>query len=99
MADPEEYCLTGKARDLLLSDINLKERKQFRGGNFINAEGIAEKQLSYPERLRTQVAELTSLLDEEKFVLIKARLRERNMRTGFACLFSGPPGTGKTETA
>jgi len=21
------------------------------------------------------------------------------MRTGFACIFSGPPGTGKTETA
>jgi hypothetical protein len=99
MADTEEFCLTGKARDLLLPDLDLKERKQRRGDNFIAADKIAEKELSYSERLRDRVAELTSLLGEENFVLVKARLRERNMRAGFACLFSGPPGTGKTETA
>jgi hypothetical protein len=99
MANTEEYCLTNKARDLLLSDIDLKEKRQHRGGNFIAAENIAEKELSYSEKIRTRVAELTSLLEEEKFALIIARLREQNMRTGFACLFSGSPGTGKTETA
>jgi hypothetical protein len=99
MADTEEYCLTNKARDLLLSDIDLKEKRQHRGGNFITAGGIAAKELTYSERVRARVSELTSLLGEEKFTLIKARLRERNMRTGFACLFSGSPGTGKTETA
>jgi hypothetical protein len=99
MADTEEYCLTNKARDMLLSDVDLKEKSQHRGGNFITADGIAEKELSYSKKLRTRVAELTSLLKEENFSLVKARLRERYMRTGFACLFSGPPGTGKTETA
>ncbi|MDR2739691.1 MAG: ATP-binding protein [Treponema sp.] len=99
MVDTEEYCLTNKARALLLSDVDLKERTQRRGGNFITADGIAEKELSYSERLRARVAELTSLLKEENFALVKERLRERNMRTGFTCLFSGSPGTGKIETA
>jgi len=35
----------------------------------------------------------------ENYNAIVNRLGESNMRTGFACLFSGPPGTGKTETA
>jgi hypothetical protein len=99
MADTEEFCLTGKARDLLLSDIDLKERRQNRGVDIINAGSIAEKTLFYSGRIKDRVAELASLLKEEKFSLVKARLRKQNMRTGFACLFSGPPGTGKTETA
>jgi SpoVK/Ycf46/Vps4 family AAA+-type ATPase len=29
---------------------------------------------------------------------VQERLKAKNMRTGFACLFYGKPGTGKTET-
>ncbi|GHV11539.1 hypothetical protein FACS1894162_7090 [Bacteroidia bacterium] len=39
-----------------------------------------------------------SLLKEENFKRIKERLADKGMRTGFACLFHGAPGTGKTET-
>ena len=37
-------------------------------------------------------------MDEEHFQRIKNRLKETNFRSGFACLFYGAPGTGKTET-
>ena len=44
------------------------------------------------------MAELESLLKEENFKKIQARLKKTNFRCGFACLFYGTPGTGKTET-
>ncbi len=45
-----------------------------------------------------QVDTLTSLLMQKNFSRIQTRLKENGMRTGFACLFHGGPGTGKTET-
>jgi SpoVK/Ycf46/Vps4 family AAA+-type ATPase len=44
------------------------------------------------------VEQLSSLLQTENFETVQKRLAGKGMRTGFACLFSGPPGTGKTET-
>jgi SpoVK/Ycf46/Vps4 family AAA+-type ATPase len=54
--------------------------------------------LFYNEKEQRQVAELTALLQEENFCNVRKRLTEKGMRTGFACLFHGAPGTGKTET-
>jgi len=45
-----------------------------------------------------QINRFSSLLEADSFRDIQARLSESNMRTGFACLFYGPPGCGKTET-
>jgi SpoVK/Ycf46/Vps4 family AAA+-type ATPase len=46
----------------------------------------------------SDIAELTDLLKEENFPTVQKRLLENGNRIGFACLFSGGPGTGKTET-
>jgi hypothetical protein len=99
LADTSEYRLTGKARERLLGDLDLKETRNFRGSNIIRAETLAEKKLHYPPKVRSQIEELTGLLREENFSSIVKRLKESNLKTGFACLFSGLPGTGKTETA
>ena len=45
-----------------------------------------------------QIQRLTSLLSTENLPAIQQRLEEQGMRKGFACLFYGAPGTGKTET-
>jgi SpoVK/Ycf46/Vps4 family AAA+-type ATPase len=37
-------------------------------------------------------------LREENFSRVQKRLADGGLRKGFACLFSGDPGTGKTET-
>jgi hypothetical protein len=62
-------------------------------------DSIATKNLFYPEKTQHAIDELVSLLQPMHFVNIQKRLSENKMRTGFACLFSGGPGTGKTETA
>jgi hypothetical protein len=97
--EASEYGLTDKARESLLGDLDMKEKKNVRGSNIVRSDAIAEKKLYYPPKVRVQIDELTGLLREEHFSSIVKRLRESNMKTGFACLFSGPPGTGKTETA
>jgi hypothetical protein len=99
IADTEKYCLTDKAKETFLADVDMREQKNIRNNNMIAAGTIAVKELYYSNKICRQVGELTGLLREENFSGIVRRLKERNMKTGFACLFSGPPGTGKTETA
>ena len=99
MADNEVYRLTQKAKEDFLADVDLTEKTKQRGKNFIHAEKIPVKNLFYSKKIKKRIAELTELLREENFSGIQKRLVESNMRTGFACLFSGVPGTGKTETA
>ncbi|MCL2880799.1 MAG: ATP-binding protein, partial [Treponema sp.] len=72
-------------------------KKTIRG--ITETDTITDKKLFYPEKTADQVAELTNLLKEDNFCSSQKRLSQDGMRTGFACLFSGGPGTGKTETA
>lgn len=65
----------------------------------LEAGKIHPKSMFYPSAVQNQVTQLTNLLQEESFQNIRQRMQERNMRQGFACLFYGAPGTGKTETA
>jgi hypothetical protein len=99
MADTNYIRLTQKAKDEFLCDVDLKEKTKHRGNDFIRAETIPVKKLFYNDKIRSRIGELTELLRVENFSGIQKRLDENNMRTGFACIFSGPPGTGKTETA
>ena len=60
---------------------------------------IAPKQLYYNATEQSSIAKLSELLQPESFTAIQERLAQSGMRKGFACLFFGTPGTGKTETA
>lgn len=97
IADAEYFRLTAKAKDIFLADVDLKEKRK-RSRNLISAETLKPQELFYSEKTARRVEELKSLLREENFAPIKMRLEERNLRSGFTCMFSGPPGTGKTET-
>lgn len=59
---------------------------------------ITKKNMYYNHKEEEQVSRLASLLSEDKFKGVQKRLEETGMRKGFACLFYGDPGTGKTET-
>jgi hypothetical protein len=97
-SNTQTFCLTDKAKDefLVELDVSLKEVpiKNLKRSDSINA-----KNLFYPEKTQQAIAELCSLLQPDHFLDVQKRLSENSMRTGFACLFSGGPGTGKTETA
>jgi SpoVK/Ycf46/Vps4 family AAA+-type ATPase len=60
---------------------------------------ITEQKLFYNEANEKAINDLSSLLQKDRFDEIKERLKTSGTRTGFACIFSGFPGTGKTATA
>ena len=97
--DRESFKITDNAKKQLFSELNLSSMRGSRPrGGIISFENIKPKQLFYNDKEQKQVEELATLLDEEHFQSIRSRLKETNFRSGFACLFYGAPGTGKTET-
>ena len=61
-------------------------------------ESIKEKDLFYNSEENISIGKLGEMLKHENFLSIQQRMQECGMRSGFACLFYGAPGTGKTET-
>jgi len=97
-ADTDYVCLTRSAKDEFLAELDFVEQN-FSVRGLKNAQEIAEKKLFYPAKTNRAIEELYSLLQPGNFTDVQKRLSESGMRTGFACLFSGGAGTGKTETA
>ncbi|MDR1792688.1 MAG: ATP-binding protein [Bacteroidales bacterium] len=93
--DREMFKLTDKAQNELLGELNLQTKSK---KGMIEWASLPEKKLFYNPQEQGKVEELTSLLMNENFQNIQKRLKDKGMRTGFACLFYGDPGTGKTET-
>ena len=77
---------------------NLFEKYNSEVNRIIDYKTIAVKNLFYNAQEREQVNSLIKLLDKERFIEIQQRLIKARMRKGFACIFYGSPGTGKTET-
>ena len=97
LANANEWCLSRRAANDLMSElcpVTVKSAKQ----GVIEAESIGKKALFYPAKTTRQVSELENLLSPEKFRQVQESLEAHGMRNGFACLFYGTPGTGKTET-
>ncbi|MDR3181346.1 MAG: AAA family ATPase [Planctomycetaceae bacterium] len=97
MMHRKRFRLTEKAKNEFLVEFELKLNKEF---DFLTAaDKITAKQLFYPAKTEKSIGDLSHLLQEEHFNRVCQNLKDKGMRTGFACLFSGGPGTGKTETA
>ena len=88
--------LTDKAKEELLEGLTYIKKSSVAGLTL--PDTISEKKLYYCEAVTKQVNQLRSLLQEEHFRSVQKRLEEKGMRRGFACIFYGAPGTGKTET-
>ena len=101
-ANGEQYMLTRKAKTELLSAYKpsrSKCRRQTPNGRFLKSHtAIKEKSLFFNTTEQEQIQRLTSLLSTDNLPAVQQRLEEQGMRKGFACLFYGAPGTGKTET-
>ena len=96
-ANTNRIHLTKKAKTELLADFNLRNKEATIGG-LIKPESLTEKELFYTPRNASQVEELRTFLMPDRYKEIRARMKESGFRSGFACLFYGAPGTGKTET-
>ena len=97
LASDQEWCLSHRAAKELMSELcpNLTTNAK---RDVICADTIGTKALFYPNKTARQISELEDLLAPEKFVRVQESLLAHGMRKGFACLFYGSPGTGKTET-
>ena len=93
------FCLTDKVCNEMLADMGMKTNMGIKIRNMIKAKDITAKQLFYNTNEEAQIAQLESLLQPLRFSEVCDRLSDKGMRRGFACIFYGAPGTGKTETA
>ena len=98
MNDTSYFKLTNKAIDMLFKDLNVGQQQTRNQKELLRHNVFAEKALFYNPRERSQIGQLSELLMPQKFASVQQRLEENGMRKGFACLFYGSPGTGKTET-
>ena len=97
IADNTRYKLTESAKRTLLAEMNINTSTE-KLADIIDSKALSEKQLFFPKDIQRQVEELGRFLQPENFQKIQERMKEKGFRNGFACLFYGGPGTGKTET-
>ena len=97
IANTSQIHLTPKARQILLSEFQLQSSETAVAG-LTKPESLIEKTLFYTDGNEGQVDELQSFLMPERYKEIRERMKAHGYRSGFACLFYGSPGTGKTET-
>lgn len=92
--------LTDKARKEFIGQthITTKVRDTSQAFRIIPHDEITPKQLFFNDRERSELDRLSGLLQKENFDNVIARLQEKGMRQGVACLFYGAPGTGKTAS-
>ena len=96
--DPDFYNLTNEAKEALFPDMDVVDQKSQQDRVLTSFETFAPKKLYYPKSIQAQIDRLADLLRPEQFKLVTERLSENGMRKGFAALFYGAPGVGKSET-
>lgn len=97
IADNTRYKLTESAKRTLLGEMKIDVSAE-KLADVIDPITLSEKQLFFPKDIQRQVEELGRFLQPENFQKVQERMKENGFRNGFACLFYGSPGTGKTET-
>ena len=99
MARQDLFELGRVATEEVLAELNITTEKQNIMQSLVNHKDITPKQLFYNQSEDTQITQLETLLQPARFEQVCNKLTSKGMRRGFACLFYGAPGTGKTETA
>ena len=98
MNDSDFFHLTNKAKTTLFPDLHLTDQQTKKRQELIDHTTFTVRNLFYNPKMQIQIDQLGELLAPEHFADIQKRLTEHGLRKGFACLFYGSPGTGKTET-
>lgn len=96
----ENIAISDEIREYIDRELGISwdaPEKDHREG-LLTYDNITEKALFYNSEERISIDKLQEMLGQEAFLGIQERMKESGMRTGFACLFYGAPGTGKTET-
>ena len=97
IADVERYQLTNNTKEELLSELGLKNSNK-NVADVLDSSKLTYKELFFSATTQRQYDELSHFLKEDNFKQIQERMKAKGFRNGFACLFYGAPGTGKTES-
>ena len=95
--ESDAWKLTDAAKERFLSEIEIHETKSVPLG-LRKTDSLTAKELFFNASVTKQIRQLEDILQEDKFTRVQERLEKRGMRRGFACIFYGAPGTGKTES-
>ncbi len=107
VANSEVITLTAKGRKQLLAGMKPGKNHDTDSDDelidsnclkLIEVADITPKVLFYDSEVGTLVSDLNKFFEEDNYSAIVERMKERNFRSAFTCLFYGGPGTGKTET-
>ena len=98
IASTSQFKLTEAAKNDLLSEVLVSTQQSKKRANVLEAETLTAKEMFYTKGNACQVEELGAFFQDESYRQIKERMHQKGFRSGFACLFYGGPGTGKTET-
>lgn len=96
-AEKDAWKLTSSAKARFLPEIETCS-KTIEYKDIKAADTIMPKQLYYSPSVTKQIRQLASLMNADRFATVQENLAQHGMRKGFACIFYGAPGTGKTES-
>ena len=94
--DPDFLTLSQGAIKDFLGEVELIKGGEQNARDIVKASSITPRELFYNAPVASQMERLAELLDQRNFAGVQRRLGEMGMRRGFAVLFSGGAGTGKT---
>jgi SpoVK/Ycf46/Vps4 family AAA+-type ATPase len=77
---------------------NARKKTENHAFRIISHDSVQYKELFFNDREQNELNRLSGLLKQDNFKKVIARLEEKGMRKGVACLFYGAPGTGKTAS-
>ncbi|MCQ2608604.1 MAG: ATP-binding protein [Bacteroidales bacterium] len=92
--------LTQEGQELFLEkDNKVIQSTKNNDKRLISPENIDEKQLFFSDELQEQINFLGKSLENNRFIELQKKLKDKSMPQGICAIFYGTPGTGKTETA
>ena len=94
--DKSTLTLTEEVRNTFFDDVTVVRQQATQHRDLLKCNDIAPKALYYNAREQEQMDRLEQLLQPENFRGVQTRLEEIHMRKGFAVLFTGVAGSGKT---
>lgn len=97
MASNSRFKLTEQAKRNLLAEMHITHT-DIKLPDVMESGSLVEKSLFFSRDIQRQVDELGTFLQADNFRKVQERMHKKGFRNGFACLFYGGPGTGKTET-
>ena len=97
--DTDSLALSEEVLRTFFTEISPAKESAVRNRDLVPCSAIKPHELFYDGKVKEQMDRLAELLDPTNFAGVQQRLGEMGMRKGFAVLFSGGAGCGKTAGA